>query len=258
MTELNEQQLARLARLGTRNPHPSPTTAARPAPWGPPSGRPVTATPLAAARSTQPTRRPPVTEQPTSVWLFGSRHRHVAAAGRILATGLATSGFLATIASIANADAQALEAKQADAPPPTTALQTIHRVLYVDEFGNPIAAPTSTSPLDTTTTAVTTTIAATTTVVDPTATVATVAPLVPPESPAPTPAATKPKAPSATAAPAAAAPPPPPAPEPAPTPAPAPAPTPAPAPPPTPAPTAAPAPAPTPAPAPPACQGSQC
>ncbi len=80
----------------------------------------------------------PVVDRHTSVRLFGSRRTHVAAAGRILATGLATSGFLATIASLATADARQLEAKQADAAPPTTLLETIHRVVYVDEFGNPI------------------------------------------------------------------------------------------------------------------------
>ena len=95
----------------------------------------------------------PVVDRHTSVRLFGSRRRHVAAAGRILATGLATSGFLGTIASLATADARSLESKQqADAATPTTLVETIHRVVYVDEFGNPIAPPTTLAPLDATTT----------------------------------------------------------------------------------------------------------
>src|SRR5207344_2370092 len=118
------------------------------------------------------------------VWLFGNRRRHVAAAGRILATGLATSGFLATIASLATADARSLEAGQADAAPTTTVVETIHRVIYVDEFGNRIAAPTTLAPLDSTTTSTAVEAAFDpAAVVDPAATVATVAPLTAAEAP---------------------------------------------------------------------------
>ena len=170
MSELNEQQLARLAKLGKRSGVSTTPPAAQPtvnpalaaplglastqAPWSPPSGTPATATaasvvpPIIVIQPTD-TTTVPVVDRQTSVRLFGSRRRHVAAAGRILATGLATSGFLATIASLATADARELEAKQADAAPPTTLVETIHRVVYVDEFGNPIAPPTTLSPLDT-------------------------------------------------------------------------------------------------------------
>ena len=85
----------------------------------------------------------PVVDRHTSVRLFGSRRRHVAAAGRILATGLATSGFLATIASLAIADARQRRL-EADAGRRRDAYRrsadTVHRVVYVDEAGNPIAA----------------------------------------------------------------------------------------------------------------------
>ncbi len=158
---LNEQQLARLARLGKRGSTAAassgavlPTAAAAvatPPPasmrWNPPVGPPAADTHIVIEPAA--TATVPVVDRHTSVRLFGSRRRHVAAAGRILATGLATSGFLATIASLATADARALEAEQADAAPPTTLLETIHRVVYVDEFGNPIAPPTTLSPLET-------------------------------------------------------------------------------------------------------------
>jgi hypothetical protein len=296
-TELNEEQLARLAKLGTRNPNPAPAPVATsatatdlndqqrarlarlnkrggsstsapaaadvaavpnaapaiPAVWDPPAGPPGVAAPIVV----QPAAAAivPVVDRHTSIRLFGNRRRHVAAAGRILATGLATSGFLATIASLATADARELETKQADAATPTTAVETIHRVVYVDEYGNPIAPPTTLAPLGAAATP--TTVAA---VVDPLATVdptapttttgagpvaaapaaATAAPGSPSPSPAPAPAPATPAAPTPAAA----------APDPVAAPDPAPAPTPAPAP--------APAPTPTPAPAPPACQGSGC
>ncbi|MEP7047067.1 MAG: hypothetical protein ABI949_10320, partial [Ilumatobacteraceae bacterium] len=166
-SDLTDLQLARVAKLGKRNPSGAAATsgAARSAAtvqapvgsaWSPPVGGPgpapaITVEPAAAAMVA-------VVDRQTSVRLFGGRRRHVAAAGRILATGLATSGFLATIASLATADARQLEAKQADAAPPTTLLETIHRVVYVDEFGNPIAPPTTLAALDPT--AATTTIAA--------------------------------------------------------------------------------------------------
>ena len=179
MTELNEQQLARLAKLGKRNPSASAATpaanvapaanvqqAATPpvathsaaahspsqVPWSPPAGPAATASSAAATATAakvvidpNSTSAIPIIDRHTNVSTIGSRRRHVAAAGRILATGLATSGFLATIASLATADARAAESKQADAAPPTTLLETIHRVVYVDEFGNPIAPPTTLS-----------------------------------------------------------------------------------------------------------------
>ncbi|MEY2446421.1 MAG: hypothetical protein QOE00_3001, partial [Ilumatobacteraceae bacterium] len=149
--DVNAQQAARLAKLGQRNPsskaaaqpaaaHRAPLHADGGAPWSPPAGPPATAAAAASAAKIiiEPgsTSQVPVIDKHTSISLFGSRRRHVAAAGRILATGLATSGFLATIASLATADARAEESKQADVAPPTTMLETIHRVVYVDEFGN--------------------------------------------------------------------------------------------------------------------------
>jgi len=268
-TELNEQQLARLAKLGNRKsaaarPVPPPPTPA--ATWGPPAG------PVAQGVAATP----PV-DRHTSVRLFGNRRRHAAAAGRILATGLATSGFLATIASFATVDAHSLESQQADpAATPTSLVETIHRVTYVDEFGNPIAPPTTVAaPAD----PIATTLGDPTAVIDPNAVADPLAPTTVPgaapaaapaapavaapsngaATPAPVAAQVPAAAPAPVAAPAPAVAPDPtaaPAPTPAPAPAPAPDPTPAPAPAPPPAPT--PTPAPAPAPAPPVCQGSGC
>ena len=254
MTELTEQQLARLAKLGQRN-RTELATGAPPAPvaapWSPPVGPPATAAPL---RTMSTTGQVPVVDERTSVWLFGNRRRHVASAGRILATGLATSGFLATIASLATADARAAESQQADASPSTTLVETIHRVLYVDEYGNPIAPPTTLAPSDS---SAVTTVAAAESTVAPTAAVDPLAPTTTTGSvlPVVTPAATTP--PAVSTKPASG-----PAPAPVATPAPAPVATPAPAPVATPAPapvaTPAPAPPPTAAPAPPPCKGSGC
>ncbi len=118
--QLNEQQQARLARLGKRVGTAAATPAAQPAAavvaaspalpgnsmtlWSPPAGPPG----VAAQIIVQPaaTATVPAVDRHTSIRLFGTRRRHVAAAGRILATGLATSGFLATIAGLATADAR--------------------------------------------------------------------------------------------------------------------------------------------------------
>jgi hypothetical protein len=231
-TELSEEQLARLAKLAQRNPS--------------------------------------VVDRHATVRLFGHRRRHVAAAGRILATGLATSGFLATIASLATADARALEARQADAETPPNVVHMIHRVVHVDEFGSPLATPTTLAGL--LEAAATTTIAAVvpSAVVDavaPSATTGAVTPATATPAAAPHPA-TAPRTPApsggAPPTPASAAPLPEAVPEPAPAPAPptAPAPTPEPAPTPSTSPSAAPAPAPeptpAPAPVPPPCEGSAC
>jgi hypothetical protein len=264
-TEPTAEQRARLAELGQRNRSASPSVdaiALASTPWSPPAGPPVTAGQIVFEPATAANTS--VVDRHTSVRLFGNRRRHVAAAGRILATGLATSGFLATIASLAVADARKAEANQADAATPTTTDGTVHRVVYVDESGNPTAPPTTVAH-------VATTIA--TALESPTSTtIGTVAPLASTPAttaapPAPVPAAAPTPAPSPDpeAAPAPApvpalepaptvAPAPTAAPTPAPTPAPAPAPTPAP----DPTPTVPPTTAPTPAPAPPPCQGSGC
>jgi hypothetical protein len=266
-TEPTAEQRARLAKLGQRNSSASPSVDAigrASTPWGPPAGPPVTVGQIVFDSATTAT----VVDRHTSVRLFGSRRRHVAAAGRILATGLATSGFLATMASLAIADARTAEANQADAATPTTADGTVHRVVHVDESGNPTLPPTTVAQVATSAAAP----IATVVVESPTATTeSTVAPSASPPAtkavPAtPVPAAAPKPAPEAAPEPAPAVEPastvgpaPTAAPAPAPTPAPAPATTPAPVPTPTAPPaTAPPTTAPAPAPAPPPCQGSGC
>jgi hypothetical protein len=240
---------------------------ATPTPWAPPVGPPAGDIASASiAIAAEPTIRAHVqaVDGRTSVWLFGSRRRHVAAAGRIIATGLATSGFLATIASLATADARAADSQQGESTTPTTVLETVHRVVYVDEFGNSIAPPTTPEPVDTSAIP-NVTAPDPTTVVDPPAASTTVVPATPavaPTTATPPASSTKPAAtptakgpapsatpaPTTTPAPAATAAPAPPSPDPTPAAEPAP----------TPAPTTAPAPVPVTAPTPPPCRGSGC
>lgn len=269
-TEPTPEQLARLAKLGRRNRSAGPSVGAV-APqtqWSPPTGPPMTVDHIVFEPATAATTS--VVDRHTSVRLFGSRRRHVAAAGRILATGLATSGFLATIASLAVADARKAEANQAEAAAPTTIDGAVHRVVVVDESGNPTAPTTTVAPVAPVATSPTTASTATTIATEPptSPTTGTVAPVAstpatksapaaqapaaaptPAPSPAPQAAPEPASAPASTTAPTVA---------PAPTAAPAPAATPAPAPAPASAPDPPPTTAPAPAPEPPPCQGSGC
>jgi hypothetical protein len=222
-----------------------------------------------------------VVDKLTNLKVTKNRRRHAAAAGRVLATGLATSGFFGTITALAQAD-QHPEKSADPATDGNVVVKTVERTIYVDEFGNPVDPPVSTlpaTPLVTDTTVVGAVVDPNTTV--PLSTVAGQVLPVTPAAPVPgapvaapvpgattkpgaapvttaragTPAAAAPTPVPGAAAPAPAAPAPaaptPAAPTPAaPTPA---APTPAPTPAPAPAPvvTQPPAPAPTPAPAPP-------
>jgi hypothetical protein len=211
----------------------------------------------------------PVVDKRTNLKVTKSRRRHAAAAGRVLATGLATSGFFGTITALAQADAH----PAATAPDAATpGVKTIERTIYVDENGNPVAPPSSSLPgvADPATTAAAATLPPGVTL----APGATLAPAPAPVAGAPVVAPKPGAAPTPTTAPKGApapAPAPAPTPGPAPAPAPAPAPGPAPAPAPAPTPTTAPAPKPTtppppvttapPAPvttAPPACTPSKC
>ncbi len=276
MADLDEAQAQRLARLAQR--------------------RPVAAADPSVAASTPETL---LLDPRTSVNVVASGRRHTAAAAKILSTGLATSGFLGAVGALALHGAspapQALSAAADAATQPTViVIDTIHRTVYVDEFGNPVAGPTAdlvrvpttapaALPIDVVAVPATLATPAVTTLPAilpaaaplpapaPAPAVATPAPATPAgRTPAPASAAVP--APSATPAAAPvpapdpapapdptppAAPAPAPDPAPAPTPAPAPAPAPAAAPAPAPAPAAAPAPAPAPPP-PPACTGSTC
>ena len=89
------------------------------------------------------------------------RRRHPAVAGRIIATGVGSTAFFGSVAGIAahpptwaNATAGTTEAAQpatgesdaATAPPSTTmVLERVARTFYVDQAGNPVAPPGSTT-----------------------------------------------------------------------------------------------------------------
>ncbi len=150
-------------------PSPAMSTVAAPPAWEPPAQyRPVRYTqPIAitvarateaaaasasastvpmnaAARSAHLAATAPevaVVDRATSLPVMRSRRRHAAAAGRVIATGLATSGFLATVTALAQADARAEQA--ATPAPDSTAVTVIEKTIYVDENGNPIAPPAS-------------------------------------------------------------------------------------------------------------------
>ncbi len=70
----------------------------------------------------------------------GSRRRHAAAAARIVAVGLSTTGFVVGIASLATAQP---DGEIGAASPDVTSgtiiqTRTVHRTVYVDEQGNPV------------------------------------------------------------------------------------------------------------------------
>ena len=120
----------------------------------------------AAVRATSAVPVVSVVDRTTNLPVTKSRRRHAAAAGRVIATGLATSGFLGTITALAQADHQATDESNSPSPDSSVVVRTVERTIYVDENGNPVAPPSSiaaavdstlatvpgvTLPLDTTT-----------------------------------------------------------------------------------------------------------
>ena len=87
-----------------------------------------------------------------------ARRRHPASAAKVITTGLATSGFLGTVGLLAvHGQAPATSAPAAPAAPlsagkavvgqaPIVVTDTVHRTVYVDEFGNPVAPPSTPNP----------------------------------------------------------------------------------------------------------------
>lgn len=89
------------------------------------------------------------------------RRRHPAMVGRIVATGVGSTAFFGSLAGIAanpptwtnNTSAGTTEAvaatgevaARAMAPPTTVVVERVARTFYVDQAGNPVAAPTSTT-----------------------------------------------------------------------------------------------------------------
>ena len=71
---------------------------------------------------------------------IGSRRRHAAAAARVVAVGLSTTGFVVGIASLATAQPEGeIRAESPDATAGTIVqTRTVHRTVYVDEQGNPV------------------------------------------------------------------------------------------------------------------------
>ena len=61
----------------------------------------------------------------------------------MLATGLATSGFLGTITAMAQSDIHKDQNDAATPTPSSVVVKTIQRITYVDENGNPVAPPSS-------------------------------------------------------------------------------------------------------------------
>ncbi|CAB4740638.1 MAG: hypothetical protein F2754_11530 [Actinobacteria bacterium] len=90
------------------------------------------------------------------------RRRHPAMVGRIVATGVGSTAFFGSLAGIAanpptwtnNTSAGTTEAAAAPgevaaramASPTTVVIERVARTFYVDQAGNPVAAPTSTTP----------------------------------------------------------------------------------------------------------------
>lgn len=142
MSDIDEEQALRLARLAKRR---SPT-AARETPasrstgidWSPPS--PVIVAEVATVRDAH-----------TDVRVVPSTRRHPAAVAKVVTTGLATTGFLGVIAALAidgraaadSASIVAGEGSPTDSQSTIVVLETIHRVVYVDEFGNPLPDPSA-------------------------------------------------------------------------------------------------------------------
>ena len=82
-----------------------------------------------------------------------ARRRHPAAAGRVLSLGLSSSAFLAMVAAFAahpvtwtapKATSSSAAAGPRNAGPagrPRVVVKNVHHVLYVDQYGRPIASP---------------------------------------------------------------------------------------------------------------------
>ena len=88
----------------------------------------------------------------TDVPVLPSGRRHTAAAAKIVTTGLATSGFLGTVGMLAvhgAAPAQSTTPAQVQPATPSTVIvvDTVHRTVYVDEFGNPVTPPAAPTAL---------------------------------------------------------------------------------------------------------------
>ena len=114
--QLDPEQAARLARLGQRRAPQAPAA---------------------------PADEAPVIDKHTNVAVTRTKRRHAAAAGRVLATGLATSGFLGTITAMAQSDIHKDQNDAATPTPSSVVVKTIQRITYVDENGNPVAPPSS-------------------------------------------------------------------------------------------------------------------
>lgn len=154
MSQLTEEQARRLEKLNSRRP-----TASRPAsPVATSSGATRSQAGVAAAwdppqaGSAVATAMQPIVDWHTNVNVVRSGSRHTALAAKFVTTGLAASGFLGAVGSLAMDGAAASEAAAAlpgpnQSPPSTVVvLETVHNVVYVDEFGNPVAPPTTTVP----------------------------------------------------------------------------------------------------------------
>ena len=82
-----------------------------------------------------------------------SRRRHPASAAKVLTTGLATSGFLGTVGLLAahgqapSTAAPTPAAQSATDPTPIVVTDTVHRTVFVDEFGNPVTPPAAPAAL---------------------------------------------------------------------------------------------------------------
>ena len=104
------------------------------------------------AGSAVATAMQPIVDWHTNVNVVRSGSRHTALAAKFVTTGLAASGFLGAVGSLAMDGAAASEAAAAlpgpnQSPPSTVVvLETVHNVVYVDEFGNPVAPPITTVP----------------------------------------------------------------------------------------------------------------
>ena len=164
MSDVDDETARRLARLAQRRaPNRStasssvsaPRAASGSAPWGPPSSAATinghALTQMSADSS--PTVGPASAHLTTNDARSRSRRaapsgrRHHALAAKVISTGLATSGFLATVGSLATHGAAPTlsSAPSAGSQTETTIItETIHRVVYVDEYGNPVAAPSTT------------------------------------------------------------------------------------------------------------------
>ncbi|TPW11822.1 MAG: hypothetical protein FD127_3004, partial [Acidimicrobiaceae bacterium] len=134
---MENEQADRVAQLAQRR------SAAAGGAKKPTTQRASTSAHAASAHTSPTTEEITVIDRQTNVAVTSSaRRRHAAAAGRVLATGLATSGCLATVGALARAEAPPETAFAGSETPSTVVeLETVQRVVYVDEFGNPVAAP---------------------------------------------------------------------------------------------------------------------